>query len=197
MSTADGTAGGSLDVPGRDGGGVLDRPADLADLDSLAGLDTLDTLADLDDLDDLDELVALAAEVAGVAMATVNVLDPQSQCQVATAGFEGGTTPRRDAMCNVTVELGAFVHVPDARRDPRFADSPWVDGRLGRVVFYASAPLGRMAGPVVGTLCVFDITPHELTERQVTALLALAARAVRLVDLSRSPRDHPDTGVLH
>lgn len=131
---------------------------------------------------EVEEVVAQAAETAGVVMATLNLLDAERQCQVATTGFTGSATPRRDAMCNVTLELGTFVHVPDASADPRFASSPWVDGRLGEVRFYASAPLVTRRGYVIGTLCVFDVEPHELTAGQIAALELLAARVVQIFE---------------
>lgn len=135
--------------------------------------------------EDLDDLVAQAAEVAGVSMATLNLIDADRQCQVATTGFAGSVTPRREAMCNVTLELGTFVHVPDAAADPRFVDSPWVDGRLGDVRFYASAPLISTAGHVLGTLCAFDVEPHELSAAQVDRLTRLAEQVVETFERGR------------
>jgi GAF domain-containing protein len=134
---------------------------------------------------DIDDIVAEAAAVAGVLMATLNLIDSERQCSVSTLGFEGATIPRRDAMCSVTLELGQFVHVPDARTDPRFADSPWVDGRLGEVRFYASAPLITAHGFVIGTLCVFDVEPHELSSGQIAELENLAARVVDTFERDR------------
>jgi GAF domain-containing protein len=138
--------------------------------------------------DEVEDLVARAAEVAGVPMATLNLLDTERQCQVATSGFAGSTSPRRDAMCNVALELGAFVHVPDARQDPRFAHSPWVDGRLGEVRFYASAPLLTRRGHVIGTLCVFDVEPNRLDEAQVAELQQIADTVVDTLGRERAGR---------
>jgi len=134
---------------------------------------------------DIDDIVAEAAAVAGVLMATLNLIDAERQCPVSTVGFEGAPIPRREAMCNVTLELGRFVHVPDARTDPRFADSPWVDGRLGTVRFYASAPLVTRDGFVIGTLCVFDVEPHELSPGQIAELENLATRVVETFERER------------
>lgn len=131
---------------------------------------------------DLDDLVVRAAEIAGVPMATLNLLDHDRQCSVVTRGCAAGVTPRREAMCNVTLELGTFVHVPDASADPRFTASPWVDGRLGNVRFWASAPLVTRQGHVIGTLCAFDIEPHELTAAQVAELSRLAAQVVAIFE---------------
>ncbi len=137
---------------------------------------------------EIEAIVAQAAEIAGVPMATLNLLDSERQCQVATCGFTGAPTPRRDAMCNVTLELGTFVHVPDARKDARFVESPWVDGRLGEVRFYASAPLTTRRDYAIGTLCVFDIEPHELSDEQIAELQRLAARVVDTFERERLSR---------
>lgn len=136
----------------------------------------------------IEELVLRAAQIAGVPMATLNLLDSDRQCQAATSGFVGRTVPRGDAMCNVTLELGAVVVVADATQDPRFAGSPWVDGRFGGVRFYASAPLTTRRGHVVGTLCAFDIEPHTLTARQVADLVALAAEVVETLEHEAATR---------
>jgi len=136
---------------------------------------------------DVDAIVTEAAQLAGVPMATLNLLDAERQCQVSTVGFDGGVTRRSEAMCEVALELGTFLHVPDARLDERFAHSPWVDGRLGEVRFYATAPLITPNGYVLGTLCVFDIERHELSADQIRQLEQLASRAVAALARADSP----------
>ena len=136
----------------------------------------------------VEQFVLRAAQIAGVPMATLNLIDCDRQCQAATTGFAGRTTSRGDAMCDVTLQLGTVVVVADASDDPRFVDSPWVDGRLGGVRFYASAPLTTRRGHVIGTLCVFDVEPHHLTAGQVAELVALAAQVVRTLELEAAAR---------
>ncbi len=153
-------------------------------------------LADLHELADPDgrqseqveQFVLRAAEIAGVPMATLNLIDSHRQCQPATAGFEGRATSRGDAMCSVTLELGTMIVVADARDDPRFVDSPWVDGRLGGVRFYASAPLTTRRGHVIGTLCVFDVEPNRLDEAQVAELQQIADTVVDTLGRERAGR---------
>jgi GAF domain-containing protein len=153
----------------------------VADLHALADPDAASS-------EQVELLVLRAAQIAGVPMASLNLIDTDRQCPVATAGHTGRPTPRADAMCSVTLELGTAVVVADARQDPRFADSPWVDGRLGAVRFYASAPLTTRRGHVVGTLCVFDIEPHVLTARQVADLVALAEHVVETLEHEAAAR---------
>ncbi|MCU1692896.1 MAG: cph1 3 [Frankiales bacterium] len=134
---------------------------------------------------ELAQTARLAAAVCGVPTATVNLLDDAHQHQVAVHGFVGRTTSREESMCDVTARLSEPVVVPDAARDTRFAANPWVTGRLADVRFYASHQLRDEAGAVVGTLCVFDSTPRQLSAQQRDGLADLAAQAARLLKQRR------------
>ncbi len=129
----------------------------------------------------LEDLLQEAAQVAGAPMATLNLLDADTQHQTATCGFSGSSSPRDESMCAMSMRIGGFVHVPDASRDSRFADSPWVDGRRADVRFYAAAPLVAASGSVLGTLCVFDVQAHELDGDQREQLTDLADRVVAVL----------------
>lgn len=130
---------------------------------------------------ELQQVARLAAAVCGVPTATVNLLDPDLQHQVATVGFDGASTDRADSLCDVTARLDAPVHLRDARDDPRYAASPWVTGGLADVRFYASHQLRDGEGQVVGTLCAFDEVPRELSAQQREGLADLAAQTARLL----------------
>ena len=138
---------------------------------------------------DLLALVEVAAQVAQVPMATINLITDTAQYQVATHGFEASVCTREDSMCNLVLHTGAPVVVPDASRDERFKDNPFVTGVIGDVRFYATHQLTTPEGVVVGTLCVFDTVPRELTAEQEHALVALADRVVDLLELELRTRE--------
>ena len=92
-------------------------------------------------------------------------------------------------MCNLVLHVGHPVIVPDASRDDRFRDNPFVTGVIGSVRFYATHQLVTPQGVVIGTLCVFDIEPRELDRDQEHALAALADRVVDLLELELSTRE--------
>ena len=86
-------------------------------------------------------LVEVAAQVARVPMATINLVTDTEQHQVATHGFDASVCSRADSMCNAVLDEGGPVIVPDASRDARFKDNPFVTGPIGHVRFYATHPL--------------------------------------------------------
>jgi signal transduction histidine kinase len=92
-------------------------------------------------------------------------------------------------MCNLVLHERAPVVVPDASKDPRFADNPFVTGVLGDVRFYATYQLRTPENVVIGTLCVFDTQPRVLTAEQEGALSALAARVIDLLELDLRTRE--------
>ena len=142
---------------------------------------------------DLVALVEIAAQIADVPMATINLITDAEQVQIATAGFEASVCAREDSMCNVVLHSGGPVIVPDASRDPRFQDNPFVTGVIGSVRFYATHPLTTPKGVVIGTLCVFDTVPRALTADQERALGHLADRVVDLLELELRTRDLSNT----
>jgi len=77
--------------------------------------------------------------------------------------------------------------VPDARLDARFENNPMVIGET-QVIFYAGIPLNTPEGFPLGTLCVIDHEPQELSEQQMQALQALSRQVVKLLELRRSEK---------
>jgi hypothetical protein len=137
---------------------------------------------------ELDAVVRLAATVAEAPAATLNLLDATRQYQLTTVGFAPQTCAREDSMCAVRLDRGEIVHLPDAREEPDYRDNPWVTGELGRIVFYASAPLISPGGYVMGTLCVSDGRPRRLVQDQIDRLQDLARIVVAFFERRRHAR---------
>ncbi|WP_432544011.1 bifunctional diguanylate cyclase/phosphodiesterase [Kineococcus sp. SYSU DK002] len=159
-------------------------PLEVQRLAVLHSYDVLDVPADVE----LDDVVHTAAMLSGVPNATLNLIDADRQCQLTTVGFEGTDSARSDSMCALHFLDGEVVHVRDASRDERFATNPWVDGRMARVRLYASAPLLTPEGHALGSLCVFDTEPGELTAEQLSGLERLARVVVALFERRRQSR---------
>ncbi|SES24444.1 GAF domain-containing protein [Pedococcus cremeus] len=139
--------------------------------------------------EDLQGLVEIAAQVCGVPQAAINLIDHREQHQVATVGLEPSVCSTEDSMCATILSSPGPVHVRDAREDSRFASNPFVTGAIARVRFYAASQLRTPAGVVIGTLCVFDEEPRELTAQQRRSLDILARQVVDVLELLRTSRE--------
>ena len=131
----------------------------------------------------LQNLVRLATQLCGAPFGVINIISAGHQHQIGAWGVNPGVCSRADSMCAKVFLSREKTVVPDASRDPRFADSPFVTGEIGRVRFYASVPLETESGFVPGTLCVFSEAAQELSPGQVEMLEALARQVVELLEL--------------
>jgi signal transduction histidine kinase len=132
---------------------------------------------------DLREIVALAQSICGVESAAISILDGATYHLLVTAGVEPLVCDAGDALCTHTMDCHYTVVVEDAASDPRFRTSPYVDGRLRDLRFYASAPIYGPDRTMVGRLCIFDSRTRTLTSLQERTLTALAADITRVVEL--------------
>src|SRR5690606_6507756 len=90
-------------------------------------------------------------------------------------------TPRQISFCTHTIEGEGVFEVPDATRDPRFADNPLVTGEPD-IRFYAGTPLTSPDGYNLGTLCVIDRRPRQLSAEQRDTLERLGRQVTRLFE---------------
>jgi signal transduction histidine kinase/CheY-like chemotaxis protein len=135
-----------------------------------------------------DEITLLAANICGCPIATVSIIAEERQWYKSTVGFQAKETPRDIAFCAHTIRQDTLLVVPDTLKDERFVDNPVVtDGP--KVRFYAGAPLINKEGFGLGTLCVVDVQPRQLTVDQTTALEALSRHVVLLLELRRAEKE--------
>ena len=96
---------------------------------------------------------------------------------------EARSTKREVSLCGHVIANDETMIVRDLARDPRFANNPFVKERGLR--FYAGVPLRGPNGLPIGSLCILDTKPREIT-RQEQELLKMIAGDV-MEQIKRRP----------
>ena len=135
-----------------------------------------------------DELATLAARLCDVPVAVVNLVGEKRQFFKAEVGLNLREMPLESSFCARALDEDDDLVVADATRDPRFARNPLVVGPP-HIRFYAGVLLKTAEGLAIGTLCILDYRPRELTDLQHEALRVLARQVMAQLDLRRAMRD--------
>lgn len=132
-----------------------------------------------------NSMVQLAAHICQVPIAAISLVDEHRQWFKAIVGVDAKETPRDIAFCAHTILQEEAMIVPNALEDERFFNNPLVAGGLD-IRFYAGVPLVTSSGFRLGTLCVIDQKPRELTREQLDAVRTLADSVMAHLDLRLS-----------
>jgi GAF domain-containing protein len=161
---------------------VITKPANeearLAALEKYAILDT-------DPEQSFDDLTLLASFVCKTPIALISLVDEDRQWFKSRVGIDASETSRDIAFCSTAILQSDLFVVPDALNDERFRDNPLVVSDP-HIRFYAGAPLINEDGCALGTLCVVDRTPRELSPEQREALKALSRLVLSQLEFRRN-----------
>ena len=135
-----------------------------------------------------DELAELAAKLCDAPIAVVNLIGDGRQFFKAEVGLGVRETPLESSFCAKALLEDEFLLVPDATLDPRFECNPLVTGEP-HIRFYAGALLKTEEGLPIGTLCVLDYRPRELSPLQQETLRVLARQVMAQLDLRVAAQD--------
>jgi adenylate cyclase len=170
---------------------ALPIPADEPErLAALRAFDVLDTVPEIV----YDEIAELAAQVCACPVAFISFIDDDRRWLKAKYGLPSQVieAPREAAVCSTTICGIDVLIVPDMTQDTRFDRSPMVVGDP-HCRFYCGMPLITNEGYALGTLCVMDFEPRQLSFEQIEALRRLARQVLTQLELRRKLIEHDQT----
>jgi two-component sensor histidine kinase len=152
-------------------------------LSTLDAYDILDTEAE----PEFDDIVALASQICDVPVSLISLVDDDRQWFKSSIGFEPTQTPLDQSVCSHAILEDDILEINDMSKDERTKDNALhTDGP--KVNFYAGANLVAPNGMPIGTLCVLDTQPRELTELQRLALRTLSRQVMTQLELRKKLR---------
>jgi sigma-B regulation protein RsbU (phosphoserine phosphatase) len=163
---------------------AADRRSEAARIAAVHSFDILDTPPD----GAFDRIAAIAARAFGAPVAVVSVVDTDRIWFKARHGLpDVEQIDREPGLCaSAILHDGPWV-VTDAATDPRTLTNSLVAGAFG-LRFYAGVPLTTSDGFNLGTLCVLDTEPRDVTDAEIQTLQDLAAIVVNELELRLTSR---------
>lgn len=140
---------------------------------------------DFDKSAEFQEIVNLAGELCEKPVAMITLLDDDVNWLKVRLNVAEESSPREISFCQYTVQQDDVLIINDATQDERFKGNPLVYENPN-VRFYAGAPLTIKGGLRLGTLCLFDLQPNDLTEIQKKTLATLSRQVTTLMELELS-----------
>ena len=156
------------------------RPDSVARIGVLSRYRVLDTAPE----ESFDDITRLAAHICDTPIALINFIDKSRQWFKSKLGFDLSESPLEYSICAQAFLQDDLMVIPDLTMDERFAHYPVITEEP-KIRFYAGVPLVTPEGYSVGTLCVMDRVPRDLSTEQKEALRVLSRHVITLLELRR------------
>lgn len=124
--------------------------------------------------DTFDKIALLASQIFNTKNAFVTFVDEHRVYFKANIGdFQASEVSREDSLCSLAILDEKMTVFNDTHSVPDLLKNPFVTATNG-IRFYAGAPLKSPEGYSMGTVCVIDSVPKEVTEHQMAMLRTLS-----------------------
>jgi class 3 adenylate cyclase len=132
-----------------------------------------------------DDLAELAAQICSCPIGLVNIIADTKEWLKAKYGLPPNLAYLpRGTCCSTAICQSGLLTVPDLVADERFCDQAPVQNDP-HFRFYCGMPLINPEGYALGTVCVFDFEPRQLTLDQSESMRRLARQTMAHLELRR------------
>lgn len=133
-----------------------------------------------------DDIAELAAQICQCPVGLINIIAGEREWLKAKYGLPPNLTylPRGTA-CSTAICQSDLFTVADMTEDDRFSEHAAVVNEP-HFRFYCGMPLINTEGYALGTVCVFDFEPRELTFEQSDSLRRLSRQTMAHLELRRN-----------
>ncbi len=135
-----------------------------------------------------DRITSQLADIFRVPLATMSLIDRDHQFAKSSSGLPEPLhiIPRNLSICGHVVGNNDMLVIEDLAADPRFNDNPLIVQSGLR--FYAGAPLRTDSGRPIGSLCIIDTKPRQLSHAEIRLLKLVAEGLMTEVKLRQVSR---------
>jgi signal transduction histidine kinase len=157
------------------------RPNEAERLQALRSYGILDTAVE----PAFDDITRIASYVCQTPISLISLVDEGRQWFKSEVGLGMRETPFDQSICAHALLEHSFLEVQDITKDARFDCNPLVTGEP-HLRFYAGALLRTPDGLPLGTVCVLDNKPRQLSSEQRDILAALARQVMSQMEFRRA-----------
>ena len=137
---------------------------------------------------ELEGLVELASNICDVPISLVNLLEENHWVTKSGKGINNIERITSDlSFCTHTLEKQDLMIIEDTHKDEQFKDNYYVKNEPN-IRFYAGMPLRTSDGNNLGTICVIDHKPRQLTQHQQESLKILGKEVVARFNLIKQTK---------
>lgn len=142
-----------------------------------------------------ENLAKLAALICDTPIALVSFIDEHREWFKAKVGVDVSEITNHLGLSDLWEQQRPIVVIADTLAEPDLAENPGIIQVL-QVRFYAGIALKNPQGEMLGTLCVMDKVPRELSQKQSQGLEALSQLVMNQLELRRNGRHSAALGSL-
>lgn len=149
------------------------------EMQRLLSLSELDL--DYSDLyEEFKDLATLAAKVAGTDISLINLIDSYTTWTISGYGLDVKQTPRQQSLCQYTIMGQPQFEIPNLSLDERFKDKDFTKAPLA-LRYYLGVPILHAEGYQIGSLCVVDKEPKNLSPEKIEMLKIIAGQVINRI----------------